>query len=74
VPDFHLVVGNPARSTALVCRCGQPFMKLHHGLFHSHDEVSCPSCGLRYAVDDGMVIEIDPPCAKARERKALVDA
>jgi len=74
VPDFHLVVGNPARSMALVCRCGQPFLKLHHGPLHSHDDVSCPSCGLRYAVDDGQVIELTPPGAKSRDRRSLVDA
>ena len=25
VPDFHLVVGQPARTVAAVCRCGEPF-------------------------------------------------
>ena len=27
VPDFHLVVGNPARSIGCVCRCGEPLVK-----------------------------------------------
>jgi acetyltransferase-like isoleucine patch superfamily enzyme len=27
VPDFHLVVGNPARSVGCVCRCGEPFVR-----------------------------------------------
>jgi protoporphyrinogen oxidase len=28
VPDFHLVVGNPARSVSAVCRCGQPVLRV----------------------------------------------
>src|SRR5439155_2441398 len=27
VPDFHLVIGNPARSIGCVCRCGEPLVK-----------------------------------------------
>ena len=27
VPDFHLVMGHPARSVGAVCRCGQPLMR-----------------------------------------------
>jgi acetyltransferase-like isoleucine patch superfamily enzyme len=74
VPDFHLVVGSPARPIALVCRCGQPFLKLHHGHLHSHDDLECPACGLRYAVDDGHVIELTPPGASASRAQSLVDA
>jgi acyl-[acyl carrier protein]--UDP-N-acetylglucosamine O-acyltransferase len=74
VPEFHFVTGNPARSTALVCRCGQAFLKLHHGHLHSHDDVECPACGLRYAVDDGYVIELTPPKTTLMAAKTLVDA
>ena len=28
VPDFHLVIGNPARSIGCVCRCGQPLAEV----------------------------------------------
>jgi acetyltransferase-like isoleucine patch superfamily enzyme len=31
VPDFHLVVGNPARSVGCVCRCGEPLMRFSEG-------------------------------------------
>jgi UDP-2-acetamido-3-amino-2,3-dideoxy-glucuronate N-acetyltransferase len=27
VPDFHLMIGNPARSIGCVCRCGEPLCK-----------------------------------------------
>jgi acetyltransferase-like isoleucine patch superfamily enzyme len=77
VPDFHVVVGNPAKPMALACRCGQPFLKLHHGPMHSHDDIRCDACGLRYAVDDGEVIELTPPGmkgVKADATRILIDA
>lgn len=51
VPDFHLVVGNPARSIGLVCRCGQPI----HRFTDADSEIgplpiSC-ECGLSYEVE-----------------------
>lgn len=44
VPDFALVVGNPARRVGAVCRCGH---RLDTGT-----EVACESCGLRYKVGE----------------------
>lgn len=47
VPDFHLVIGSPARSIGAVCKCGN--------LFHRFDgnterqEFSC-ECGLKYGI------------------------
>jgi UDP-2-acetamido-3-amino-2,3-dideoxy-glucuronate N-acetyltransferase len=59
VPDFHLVLGSPARSVGCVCRCG-------HVLAHFDDSpapgpVSCTSCGLRYRIDGLHVTELSPP-------------
>ncbi len=31
VPAFHLVVGHPARTVAIVCRCGEPFLRFATG-------------------------------------------
>ncbi|MBK8151022.1 MAG: N-acetyltransferase [Acidobacteria bacterium] len=56
VPDFHLVIGSPARSIGAVCKCGQ--------LFHRFDgdskrvERAC-ECGLEYMIDDQKVREIE---------------
>ncbi|HEY3738759.1 MAG TPA: acyltransferase [Bryobacteraceae bacterium] len=56
VPDFHLVLGSPARSVGLVCKCGQ----LMHR-FASEDwrkesgPVACPSCESRYEMTAGIV-------------------
>ena len=57
VPDFHLVVGNPARSVAVVCRCGQPVHRFASGPKTTTD-VSCSECGRRYRVDGRAVSEI----------------
>ncbi|MEZ6130324.1 MAG: acyltransferase [Planctomycetaceae bacterium] len=58
VPDFHLVIGSPAKSVGVVCRCGQPVHR-----FSEADEVSGPipvtcECGLAYEVDRQQVKEL----------------
>jgi UDP-2-acetamido-3-amino-2,3-dideoxy-glucuronate N-acetyltransferase len=60
VPDFHLVVGHPARSRACVCRCGEPFLRFGTDGPRDVDATACPVCGLWYAVLDGSVTELDP--------------
>ncbi len=64
VPDFHLVLGHPARSVGLVCRCGEPFHRFPPGEAPRElAETPCPACGLRYAVREGAVVELQPPRA-----------
>ncbi|MBI4878262.1 MAG: N-acetyltransferase [Planctomycetes bacterium] len=62
VPDFHLVVGSPARSVACLCRCGEPVLRFGAGGAPvGRREVACASCGLRYLIEDGKVTELAPP-------------
>ena len=61
VPDFHLAVGQPARSIGCVCRCGKPFLHFDEGRPIEADGVRCPACGLRYAVHSGEVTELGSP-------------
>jgi UDP-2-acetamido-3-amino-2,3-dideoxy-glucuronate N-acetyltransferase len=61
VPDFHLVVGHPARTVAALCRCGEPFTRAVGGRLPDLADTSCTACGLRYAVVDGAVTELTPP-------------
>lgn len=61
VPDFHLAVGAPARSVGCVCRCGQLLLRFGVGAWPSLDELECPACGLRYALAEGIVTELNPP-------------
>jgi UDP-2-acetamido-3-amino-2,3-dideoxy-glucuronate N-acetyltransferase len=57
VPNFHLVVGRPARSVGCVCRCGEPFQRFETTPIDA-DDVPCPACGRRYAVQAGEVVEL----------------
>jgi UDP-2-acetamido-3-amino-2,3-dideoxy-glucuronate N-acetyltransferase len=61
VPDFHLALGNPARSVGCVCRCGQMLMRFQEGSVRDRADVACSACGLRYAVRDRIVTELTPP-------------
>jgi acetyltransferase-like isoleucine patch superfamily enzyme len=57
VPDFHLVIGRPARTVGYVCRCGHPFARVApeaSGLNLTH---VCSTCHRQYNVTDGMVSE-----------------
>jgi acetyltransferase-like isoleucine patch superfamily enzyme len=61
VPDFHLVMGNPARSVGGVCRCGQLFTRFTADQAQVDRELSCPSCSLRYRVTGQTISELNPP-------------
>lgn len=60
VPDFHLVLGHPARAVGLVCRCGEPTLRFEPGQTAPDGTLQC-SCGLRYRVQDGVVSEESTP-------------
>ncbi|MEG1509464.1 MAG: acyltransferase [Clostridia bacterium] len=54
VPDYALVVGNPAKLVGHMCQCG---VKL---AFNESNEAICKSCGCRYKKSfDGIVEEIN---------------
>jgi len=56
VPDFHLVLGNPARSVAVVCRCG-PVVANFSALSNAHPtESACSHCGRMYRIDSDQVV------------------
>jgi UDP-2-acetamido-3-amino-2,3-dideoxy-glucuronate N-acetyltransferase len=61
VPEFHLVTGNPARTVAALCRCGEPFLRIVDGALPDVSDAACATCGLRYAVLDGVVTELGSP-------------
>jgi acetyltransferase-like isoleucine patch superfamily enzyme len=61
VSDFHLVIGQPARSIGYVCRCGK-VLGLQADLPQSQEhKLLCAACGLAYIVQNGMVLEQTPP-------------
>lgn len=63
VDDFHLVVGNPARSIGAVCRCGQSLVKWSDDALASGAPVtvSCSACSLPYEIRGQQVLELAPP-------------
>jgi acetyltransferase-like isoleucine patch superfamily enzyme len=56
VPDFHLVLGNPARSVGCVCKCGPLLMKFEDPNFNG--DVGCKVCGAKYHVVGQKVVEL----------------
>jgi len=58
VPDFHLVVGQPARTVAAVCRCGEPFLRAVDGVLPDTTDGECALCGRHYAVTANRVTEL----------------
>jgi Acetyltransferase (isoleucine patch superfamily) len=61
VAPFHLVVGNPARAIAIVCRCGEPVWRFPRAAAPTDAEGRCPACALGYRVSGASVVELDPP-------------
>lgn len=58
VPEFHLVLGNPARSVGCVCRCGKPLCKWTAGEPLDVQTVTCTKCSAGYRVDHGVVSDL----------------
>ncbi|MGC1381409.1 MAG: acyltransferase [Candidatus Baltobacteraceae bacterium] len=50
VPDFAIVVGNPARTVGYACTCGQSLS----------DDFACSTCGSRFALRDSALSELVP--------------
>ncbi len=62
VPDFHLVIGHPARSVGCVCRCGHLMVRFPpQGAADFTRVTSCAACGLPYRIEKGQVTELNPP-------------
>ena len=60
IPDFHLVIGAPARTTGYVCRCGEPIAKSVDVNSTATQKLTC-KCALTYSVTQGAVTELNPP-------------
>src|SRR6184192_283392 len=51
VHDFHLVIGNPARSVGCVCRCGEPLLKWDdEPAGEESRQLRCDRCGWEYEI------------------------
>jgi UDP-2-acetamido-3-amino-2,3-dideoxy-glucuronate N-acetyltransferase len=58
VPDFALVLGNPARCVGYVCRCGFPLLRSDDGKFPDLAEMKCNACGLAYRLESSIITEL----------------
>jgi UDP-2-acetamido-3-amino-2,3-dideoxy-glucuronate N-acetyltransferase len=61
VPDFALVLGNPAKCVGYVCRCGFPLLRFDDGCFPDLADMNCSECGLAYHLERSVFIELAPP-------------
>ena len=57
VPDFGLVVGNPARLVGYVCRCGEPVARFDPAQPPIELSAHCPSCAREYSLTKGQWAE-----------------
>ncbi|HEY3935875.1 MAG TPA: DapH/DapD/GlmU-related protein [Bryobacteraceae bacterium] len=57
VPDFCLVMGNPARVTGYVCRCGEPVARFSE-VAPRDLACACQHCGRQYEIKSGAITEI----------------
>jgi UDP-2-acetamido-3-amino-2,3-dideoxy-glucuronate N-acetyltransferase len=60
VPDFALVLGNPARCVGYVCRCGVPLLRSDDGRFPRSADMKCRECGLMYHLGGAVLTELAP--------------
>lgn len=57
IPDFHLVIGHPAKSIGAVCRCGNRICTFE-GIPDTDAELLCTACGLRYHRHGENIVEM----------------
>lgn len=72
VPDFHLVIGQPARSIGCVCRCGQVLAYFAELDASKPRELTCGHCALRYELHHRDVRELTAPQPAATRDAELV--
>lgn len=58
VPDFHLAVGNPARSVGAVCRCGHLLLRFDEAADDPRS-LNCSRCARRYRLTGRTVEECE---------------
>jgi acetyltransferase-like isoleucine patch superfamily enzyme len=57
VADFHLVIGNPARSIGCVCRCGEPLLRWAQTDASEPVQVTCAVCSGSFEIRGQVVSE-----------------
>lgn len=60
VPDFHLVLGNPARPVGVVCKCGPITHRFGDNWAQESGIIVCSACESRYEMHEGIISEPQP--------------
>lgn len=55
VPDFYLVMGQPARPAGVVCKCGPLVYRFAGDPAEAHADAKCGECGAEYSIRSGKV-------------------
>ena len=55
VPDYYLVMGQPARSVGVVCQCGPMVHRFDGPPAETNIDVKCQACGAEYEIRLGAV-------------------
>jgi acetyltransferase-like isoleucine patch superfamily enzyme len=58
VPDFFLIVGNPARPIGCVCRCGEPVARFRDVREVEGMRALCSKCGREFRIEQGDCVEL----------------
>jgi UDP-2-acetamido-3-amino-2,3-dideoxy-glucuronate N-acetyltransferase len=66
VPDFYLVMGQPARPVGVVCKCGPLVYRFTGNPVEANAGVHCADCGAVYGIRSGVVTPADETSGDAR--------
>jgi UDP-2-acetamido-3-amino-2,3-dideoxy-glucuronate N-acetyltransferase len=55
VPDFYLVIGQPARPVGVVCKCGPMVHRFDGQPDETDADIKCGECGAEYLIRSGAV-------------------
>lgn len=61
VPDFYLVIGQPARAFGYLCRCGKLLARASDLDSAKEHQLTCADCSLEYRLSSGIITELNPP-------------
>ncbi len=66
VPDFYLVIGQPARPMGVVCKCGRLVYRFTSDPATTDADAQCPECASTYMIRSGVVTPVEELASNAR--------
>ena len=65
VPDYYLVIGQPARPAGVVCKCGPLVYRFTGDPAVANADPVCAECGSKYLIRSGVVTPVEESAADA---------